>query len=422
MQKVRKKTQSLPSYHEEISRIKSNLRQSGSLALLFIDVSWMGRIEQTYGKSVYGEVLEVMTGLLKGLKGKEIRSDDLITIHGAQGEQFLVFLSRKRKDRGYYSTDLEGLAVRVRDSLNQDLWKTVMPFLKRRPRISVGHAILIYNPLIQEERQIYRLLEDGKRMAQYQQFRSSMRNKEKIQELIIKDAITTHFQPIVCLHDYNLLGYEGLSRGPKGTEYEAPSLLFELADEADLIFEVDRLCRRKAFDTAKSVGLTHHLFINCLPAAIHDPEFKGKPLELLLGHLGISPSKIVMEISEREAIRNYDVFRNASEYYKGLGFSIAVDDIGAGYSSLETVIELRPEFLKVDISLIHGIASDSIKQEIVRGIVAMAHSMKSRVIAEGIETEEELDTLLNLKVPFGQGFYINPPVPELARPRRMELS
>lgn len=419
VQKLKKKTLSLPPYHEEIKQIKSDLKQSGSLALLYIDASWMGRIEQSYGKVVYGEVLEVMTELLRGLKSKEIRSDDLITVHG---EQFLIFLSRKREDRGFYSSDLESLAMRVGDSLNQALWKSVLPFLKRRPRISVGHAILIYNPLIQEERQVYRLLEDGKLMAQYQQFRGSMRNKEKIQELIIKRAIRTHFQPIVYLHDYALLGYEGLSRGPKGTEYEWPSPLFELADEADLIFEVDRLCQQKAFDTAKSIGLTDHLFINCLPAAIHDLEFKGKPLKSLLEDTRLSPSKIVMEISEREVIRNYEVFRNASQYYKSLGFLIAVDDIGAGHSSLEMVIELRPEFFKLDISLIQGIGTDTIKQEIVRGIVAMAHSMESRVIAEGIEKKEDLDTLLDLKVPLGQGFYISPPEAELIRPKRMERS
>jgi EAL domain-containing protein (putative c-di-GMP-specific phosphodiesterase class I) len=125
-----------------------------------------------------------------------------------------------------------------------------------------------------------------------------------------------------------------------------------------------------------------------------------------------------MEISEKDAIENYVLFRSAADYYTDLGFAIAVDDTGSGHSSLETVVELKPQFLKLDISLVRGIHKNIIKQELLRAILSLSRSMNSTVIAEGIETEEELDMLLSLGVSFGQGFLIGKPMAEFVVPQK----
>jgi EAL domain-containing protein (putative c-di-GMP-specific phosphodiesterase class I) len=415
---VQKYPKTLPAYQEDLERIKSMLKTVGSLAVLFVDAGWLSRIEQQFGRKIYGQVLESLIGLLLAMRGKEIRGEDLVSVYGIEGEQFLIFLSRKREDRGFYSSDLESLAQRVSAHLNRELLKTVHLLIMVRPKITVGHAIALYNPLIQEERQIYKLLEDAKQMARYQRFRHEMKNKEKIQELILKESITTHFQPIVSIEDFNVLGFETLSRGPAGTEYEAPSHLFEMAHEADLGFELDRVCRRKAFSSASSVHPDHSLFVNCLASAVHDPDFRGGALDPLLAGREWNPSRIVMEISERDAIRNYEMFRRAADTYRGMGFGIAVDDIGTGYSSLETVVELCPDFMKLDISMVRKIDRNLIKQELIQAILRLAGSMNSKVIAEGIETQEELETLARLKVPYGQGFFIGQPGPNPIEPGR----
>ena len=408
----------LPTYHEELKQIRSILVGDGSLALLFIDASKLNKIEQGFGKVIYRNVLKALTELILGMKGREIRQSDLISLYGAEGEQYLIFLSRKREDRQFQSSDLESLVDRVARAINTGLASAVYPYQKTEPRIAVGHAIIIYNPLIQEERQIYKLIEDAKIMSQYQQLRQTMRNKEKIQELILKEQIHTHFQPIVRLTDFDVLGYEALSRGPEGTEYELPYHLFGVATEADLVFELDRLCRRKAFLNSGRLQEGCRLFINCLPATIHDPAFKGEALDKLLQAIHLPPSRVVMEISEKDAIDNYPVFRAAVNYYTDLGFAIAVDDTGAGHSSLETVVELKPQFLKLDISLVCGIDKNPVKQELLRAIQTLAKSMNSTVIAEGIETQQELDTLSSLGVSFGQGFMIARPSPDFIMPNK----
>jgi len=112
-------------------------------------------------------------------------------------------------------------------------------------------------------------------MAEYQKFRHIMRNKEKLQELILKESISTVFQPIVDFSGNSIFGYEALSRGPSGTEYENPYILFDAASETELSFELDQMCRKKALTNSKGLIPGHKLFLNCIPNAVLDPYFRG---------------------------------------------------------------------------------------------------------------------------------------------------
>lgn len=406
----------LPTIQDKTEEVKADLIQAGALALLFIDASRINKIEQNFGKDTYRKVLDGLTDIILNLKKTGLRKTDQVTLYGIEGEQFLVFLSRKREGQHFQSGDLENLVERVSKRINKDLVPVVAPYQNTRPRIGVGHGIIIYNPLIQEERQIYKLIEDARQMSAYQYLRQALRNKEKVQELIIKGEIRTHFQPIVSLNDFSVHGYEALSRGPAGTEYEAPNHLFSHASEAELIFELDRLCREKAFKNASRLSPDHRLFLNCLPATIHDPGFKGEALKALLDNNNLPPSRVVMEISEKDAIDNYALFKEAVDYYTDLGFGIAVDDTGSGHSSLETVVELKPMYLKLDISLVRDIQDKPVKQDLLKAILSLAKSIKSQVIAEGIEKPEELETLKGLGVELGQGFLIAEPSPDFVIP------
>jgi EAL domain-containing protein (putative c-di-GMP-specific phosphodiesterase class I) len=178
-----------------------------------------------------------------------------------------------------------------------------------------------------------------------------------------------------------------------------------------LLFELDRLCRKKALENAKGINPECKLFMNCLPSMVLDPEFKDVYLKVFLQELLLSPINIVFEITEREAIENYDLFNKAVKYYTDLGFAIAVDDTGAGFSSLETVIELKPMFIKLDISIVRGIEKNQLKQELIKAIYSLSKKMGSLVIAEGIETEEELNTLKQIGISLGQGFLFAKPGP-----------
>lgn len=405
----------IPTYHEKFAKIKEYLVRDSNLKLILIDASKINKIEQDYGKKIYGSILEMLERVLGEMKRKHIRRDDIITINHPNGDMFYIFLSRFRKEKHFQTGDLESVADRIQQYLNERMFLPVFTLLKKRPRINVGFAITIYNPLIQEERLIDKLIEDAKTMTAYREFKTNMRNKEKLQELIIKEEIKTIYQPIVNLKTHEILGYEALSRGPRGTEYENPFILFNIAEETGLLFELDSLCRKKAFLNAKGIKADHNLFVNIIPTTIHDPEFKGQYLHDFLKDIRISPRRVVLEVSERQIIENFDIFRKATKYYSDLGFAIAIDDTGTGYSNLQTLLQLRMQYIKIDISLIQGIDKDPVKQELVRALVQIAFNIDVMSIAEGIETKGELKTLMELGVTYGQGFLFARPSPPFSR-------
>lgn len=399
----------IPVYHTELKRISRILQEYRTLGLILIEASSLRRIEDHFGKKVYRDILQLLNRVIEGIRGVEIRREDIITVNREGGDEFLIFLTKKRDAKEFYSTDLEGMSQRISKAVNERIFNAVFPYLKGKPNITVGYAIVIYNPLIQEESLINRLIEDAKTMARFQKFKEEIRNKEKIQELILKEQIKILFQPIMELKSRRVVGYEALSRGPEGTEYENPYFLFDIAKEVGLIFELDRLCRKKALQEAVRLDHQAKLFINCLPTTIHDPEFKGAYLREFLADVHRSPHNVVMELSEREAINDYQAFREAMSHYSELGFAIAVDDAGAGYSSLEAIVELQPSYLKLDISMVRGIHDHLLKQEMIKAMAAFSQKIKAQIIAEGIETQKELDILIELGVPLGQGFLLGRP-------------
>jgi EAL domain-containing protein (putative c-di-GMP-specific phosphodiesterase class I) len=206
-----------------------------------------------------------------------------------------------------------------------------------------------------------------------------------------------------------VLGYEALSRGPAASLYHMPARLFELAEEADLVFELDRQCRRQAFASCRSLPADVKMFLNVLPSALYDPEFQGDALVQAVESHGLRAERVVLEITEKSAIENYDLFAAAIRELTGLGFSFAVDDVGAGYSGLEKIARLEPRYLKFDRELVRSIDSSYIRREMTRALKAFADRIGSTIIAEGIESDAELATLLDLGIEYGQGFLLGRP-------------
>jgi EAL domain-containing protein (putative c-di-GMP-specific phosphodiesterase class I) len=208
-----------------------------------------------------------------------------------------------------------------------------------------------------------------------------------------------------------VFGYEALARGPKGTELHSPAKLFQRATEEDLLFQLDCLCRQRGLDGARDLPGDAKLFLNVRPTSIHDPSFRADAVERTLEHCGLSPSDVVFEISEQESIGNFAIFREVRDYYGKLGFQIALDDTGAGYASLEAVMELAPEFIKMDRAFVAGIDEDPSRQELLRALQSLAQRIGARMIGEGLDTLEELTTLAQLGIAYGQGWLFGKPHP-----------
>ncbi len=228
-------------------------------------------------------------------------------------------------------------------------------------------------------------------------------------EILENESITTLYQPIFSLKSGEVLGYEALSRGPENTPLYSPLKLIETAHELGKIWEMEMLFRQKAIERAKLLKKNQLLFINVDPDIMKSNEFKSGLTKEYLAQNGLSENSIVFEITERTSINDYESFHQILENYRFQGYQIAIDDVGAGYSGLKTINEVRPHFIKIDMDLIRNIDKDAFKQSLIKAFVDTSITTNIKVIAEGIETKEELKTLILLGVHAAQGFYLKQP-------------
>jgi EAL domain-containing protein (putative c-di-GMP-specific phosphodiesterase class I) len=406
----------LAPYRERVSELRSVLLQQGSLGLLLIDVQPLAQIEHQYGSSAFERVMEMARDLVMELQGQEVRTEDMICLNERGGDAFLVFFSPKRREGPLRMADLRAAAERVEGHLNRKLARLASPYLGTLRRVTVGFALAFYNPLVMPERLVTRLVEDAWSCVRVLRAQRDLQSRCDLQEVLLSDQLSTVFQPVIDLRRRSVIGYEALSRGPAGSVYQMPLRLFEMAEEADLVFELDRKCRRRALVSAVRLPPSAKLFVNVYPSAMYDPEFQGSALVRLVEAQGLSPDRVVLEITEKSAIENYELFVEALSELTALGFSIAVDDVGAGYSGLEKIARLNPRYLKFDRELIRDIDSSYIRREMTRALKAFADSIGSAIIAEGIEHQRELATLLELGVEYGQGFLLGRPGPAFLPP------
>lgn len=227
--------------------------------------------------------------------------------------------------------------------------------------------------------------------------------------ILSKKNIKTVYQPIFSLVDGKAIGYEALSRGPVGSLLESPVKLFQAAIKYNKVWELELLCRIKALERSKDILKDKNLFINVDPNIIKDEKFIEGFTKDFLSQYNIDPQSIIFEITERTAITDYKSFREVINHYIKQGYKIAIDDTGSGYSGLRTVAETSPQFIKIDIDLVRDIDKDFSKQAIMKTFHHLAWTTNMKIIAEGIETEEELGTLIDLGIYYGQGFFLQRP-------------
>ncbi len=236
--------------------------------------------------------------------------------------------------------------------------------------------------------------------------------KDQLTEIINQHHLTSLFQPIVCLNSQSIFSFEALIRGPSNSIFHSPINLFSYAEQFELAMELEHACRHTSIRQYAELKLPQKLFLNISPNVLLHPDFKkGETLRYLAEH-GISPESVVIEVTEQQPTENYEVMRDAINHYRSMGFQIALDDLGAGYSGLRLWTELMPDYVKIDRHFIQDIDKDPVKLNFVRSIQSMAIASNCQVIAEGVETETEFLAIEELGITYVQGYYFARPCAE----------
>jgi diguanylate cyclase (GGDEF)-like protein len=232
-----------------------------------------------------------------------------------------------------------------------------------------------------------------------------------LHEIIEQRRLSALFQPIIDLKSGEFLGFEGLIRGPADSALHSPINLFGAAEQHGLQLELEMLSRQVVLEAFAKLSLPGNLFLNVSPETLTNPSFKDGQTLAFLGKLGIDPERVIIEITENQPTFDFEGMRNALLHYRGMGFKIAIDDLGEGFSSLRLWSELRPEYIKIDMHFVQGVDHDPIKLQFLKSIQHIADSCETRVIAEGVETEAELRVVKDLGIALGQGYFIARPSP-----------
>lgn len=235
---------------------------------------------------------------------------------------------------------------------------------------------------------------------------------KSLNEIISQRALTSVFQPIINLSNGTIHGHEGLIRGPESTSLHTPFDLFNEANEKNRVCDLELLSLQIGLESFVKYSRANKIFVNVSPDCLLQFDHNRVISLDYIEHLGLNPKDIVLELTESSPTFDYSKLYNVIDSYRNVGFKIAIDDLGEGFSSLRLWSELQPDYVKIDKHFIKDINSNPVKLQFVKSIQKIAENSGTKVIAEGVETEAELAIVKDLNIEFCQGYLLGRPQPE----------
>ena len=396
-------------------RIRGLLERVDQVGVFSLEIAGWDRLETQAGWNHLDRLRVRIVDTLVGLRDTHLGRDVILASTALHGGEFLIFLPELPGGHAVSLPRMDAVAKSILGIVMEGIQSEPRPGATDPLELEIGFSILRETPVMRFERQVYRSLEEARRMRRRGNHQLWMQRVSDLRKILRQGSVQTYFQPIVDINTKNLVGYEALTRGPRNTFFETPNTLFDFSQQIGASTELDGLCRFRALADARGMEPGLKLFLNSLPATIQNPFFRQEEFWKRIQDSRLTNECIVIEITERTAIEDFPGFRREIDRLRERGFQVAIDDIGTGYANLQAVSEVHPDFLKVDMSLIRHIDRSLIKKGLVSALVEMGRKIGSRVIAEGIEREEELQALMECGVQYGQGFYFGEPAPAFVR-------
>ena len=253
----------------------------------------------------------------------------------------------------------------------------------------------------------------------FQQLLSAVREKidlgnplgTELYRVFEQQSLTTLFQPIVSLQSKAVMGWEALTRGPLHSPLHRPLDLFYVAEQMDCLLELDMLTRMLAIERFANYQRHEKLFINVLISSLSTSKHTPGITQHCMDKTGLRNEQVVIELSELHPTDDLPVLVEAINHYQKQGFVVALDDVGAGYNGMRLWSEIRPNIVKIDRYFVDGVHQAREKRRFLETMVNLAHGFNAKVVAEGVEREEELRVLEQLGVDYVQGFLLGRPEP-----------
>jgi EAL domain-containing protein (putative c-di-GMP-specific phosphodiesterase class I) len=392
----------LPTLPVMIERSRALFKERGELVVLYLNFVRYSKIEEIYGWEKLDAVLETTSAAVREfLDDTAGPSNSRLMVSFTNDDDFIFFHVPAAGVAAATDSEITDMVARLQRHVAGRIEAQHGDDIAALFDIYVGRSHVYYNPKIRLERLIYRGIREAAKAARSIEERDRARRVADLRASLRERGVYIDYHPIVVTETQEIYGYEALARGVMRS-LRSPEVMFDVAAEADLVWELSRLCRSKAIE-----GLDTHLqpgellFLNVDPHDFNDPAFNEHEVKY--------PERVVIEITERTAIKDYPKFRERLRAFREKGFRFAVDDAGSGYAGLGSIANLEPDYIKLDISLINGIDSNFIKQNLVETMVKFSNDHGAMVIAEGVERAEEFKAVKELGVHLVQGFFLHRP-------------
>jgi EAL domain-containing protein (putative c-di-GMP-specific phosphodiesterase class I) len=401
----------LSCLHEIIDEVAEQVTSRNIVGVVLFDASNLGAWERQHGASAFDTVIGRLAKAVIDLRGESIRSEDQICFEWPRGDSLLVFLSKPRMDDDAKSAavDFEEIVERLERDVFDPSHDAQLWLHEAFEKVATGSALIIHNSSVDARREVYRAIRRARSDAHVNHLERQRKRHRVVGHMIAHRKIDTLYQPIVNMATREVVGYEALSRAENAEAERLGVHLFVAAAKAELDGELDQTCRSLSVTRRPGLEQKRMLFINSLPPTFYPPM---EELEVLLDSWiddGLAPEQLVFEITENITHEQAQRILPSVKKLRKRGFRFALDDVGTGTTNLRLIADLEPDFIKMDITLTRGIGQSQRKQALARYLIELGDKCNARLVAEGIETEDDHETLVDLGFDLGQGFLLGRP-------------
>jgi EAL domain-containing protein (putative c-di-GMP-specific phosphodiesterase class I)/GGDEF domain-containing protein len=235
------------------------------------------------------------------------------------------------------------------------------------------------------------------------------RELEELHTIIATTALEPVFQPILELGSGEIFGYEGLIRGPAAGSLHSPARLFAAATRAGALTDIEMISCRRVIKRYSRLDCDRSLFLNMSPQTVLEVREDSQRIAEFIRSCGLRLEQVTIELTEHNHVSDKAAFRQALVLFRSLGFRVGIDDLGEGFSSLRLWSELHPDFVKIDMHFVQGISQDPLKFQFLKSLQQIAENCNTALVAEGVESYEDLRLLRDLGISYAQGFLIAAP-------------
>ena len=386
--------------------------RDGAVGVLLFDAKRFPDREQLYPYELVAPLLSCTAKALERIRGEVLVPEDLLATNRPMYDDFVVILSAGPRGRDLGQTAMEKIARQVQSSLVAAVMESLDS--RVRPLFGMRYAgAMVRGASSDPQRPLYEGIKQAGRALARRRSQAKANLFVALCQGLEAQEVRTLFQPIISTRDSSVLGYEAFSLLVKGDSDAVPQALFDAALEANLSWELDKLCIERALARSANAPAAAKLFLNVEMDSLTYPQ---RAAVNLIEAADVVADRIVLELHARSLPKNWDLFCEGLATLRGQGLSVCVADVNAGLTSLATVDRVSPDFVKFDSLLVRDCARDPLKLGLLRSLLERCRGLGRAAIAMGVESEDDFRVVLELGIDYAQGYYIAKPSEGFAGP------